>query len=187
MRKKGHQAGYFKKLMGALLGRDPAAEAAGLPEAELRSRVAALEMDLRERDKRIETIQREYAALNVARETDAAGRGQDQLERLFKKLAGGMSNLSALADYSEAGREVAIRDLVALIRGLEKELTRAGLERVGAAGQRTVFDTTVHQRMSGGTVSSGTPVTVRLPGYRMGKRVLLKAMVSAGEAKQTKD
>jgi molecular chaperone GrpE (heat shock protein) len=35
--------------------------------------------------------------------------------------------------------------------------------------------------MSGGAVHAGSPVTVQLPGYRMGERVLMKAMVSAVE------
>jgi hypothetical protein len=35
--------------------------------------------------------------------------------------------------------------------------------------------------MSGGTVHLGTPIIVRLPGYRMGEKVLMKAMVTTKE------
>jgi molecular chaperone GrpE (heat shock protein) len=33
--------------------------------------------------------------------------------------------------------------------------------------------------MSGGAVHAGTAVTVQLPGYRLGEKILLKAMVTA--------
>jgi molecular chaperone GrpE (heat shock protein) len=152
----------------------PTAEA----EAELRAQLASLRMDVEERDQRIEAMQREYAALQVAKEKAAGDGGQEQLERLFKKLAGPLSNLAALADLGKAGREVAAADLLGLFQSLEKELAHAGLTRVGTVGEATSFDTALHQRMSGGTVHAGTQVVVRVPGYRQGEKILLKAMVS---------
>jgi len=126
-------------------------------------------------------MQREYAALQAARGRAAAGAGREQVERRFKKLACILSNLAVLAGAAEAGRDVASADLLALFHSIEKELNRAGLERIGAPGATSAFDASIHQRMSGGTVSAGTPVVVRAPGYRMGESVLLKAMVSARE------
>jgi molecular chaperone GrpE (heat shock protein) len=149
--------------------------------AEWRARIASLEMDLVERDKRIDEMQSEYAALQAAKERASVGAGQDQLERLFKKLAGPLANLSVLTAMAEMGREVEVGDLVQLIKGLEKELARAGLEPMGKVGEKTVFDVTCHQRMSGGAVREAVPVTVQIPGYRVGEKILIKAMVSAGE------
>jgi len=126
-------------------------------------------------------MRQEYAALQSAKERAATDTGHDTLERLFKKLAGPMSNLATLAELSEAGKEVPAADLIALVRSIEKELARCGMERVGRPGADAPFDTALHQRMSGGAVHAGTPVTVRVPGYRMGDRILLKAMVSARE------
>ncbi len=179
-------SGYFRRVLDALAGRAAAPPPADEPrrvldEVDLRARLSALEMDLHERDRQVETMRQEYAALKAAGEHAAAGAGQDQLERLFKKLAGPMSNLSALAELSESGKDVPDGDLVSLFHAVEKELARAGLERVGRCGEDAPFDTAVHQRMSGGAVHAGTPVTVRVPGYRMGGRILIKAMVSAGD------
>jgi len=135
-------------------------------------------MDLAEREKQMEQMRSEYATLELSSQRALSGVGQEQLEKLFKKLAGSLANLTALTTMAEAGREVEVTDLTQLIRGLEKELARAGLEPIGQPGEQTLFETSYHQRMSGGAVQSGIPVTVHIPGYRLGEKVLLKAMVS---------
>ncbi|MBI1748710.1 MAG: nucleotide exchange factor GrpE [Acidobacteria bacterium] len=171
--------GYFQRLFEALLGRETAPAGGG--EAEMRARLASIEMDLRERDRRIAAMQKEYAVLEASGQRAAAGAGQEQLEQLFKKLASPMANLSTLAAFSAAGQEPGIQDLLSSFRHLEKQLKAAGLEQVGNVGETVSFEVALHQRVSGGAVSAGTPVTVRLPGYRFGDKVLLKAMVTAKE------
>ncbi len=185
--------GYWGRLWAALLGREvveAAAVAAPAPPvalppdeqvAEVRARAATLEMDLRERDERIEKLRVEYETLRAERDRAVGRAAQDEVEKLLKKLAGPLSNLVALATLAEAGKDVQAKDLASLVRGVEKELLRAGLEPVGKVGEETRFDVAVHQRMSGGAVREGTPVTIQLPGYRLGDKVLLKAMVSARE------
>jgi len=182
--------GYWRRLFAALLGREaaapaPPAAAAAAPEdeqaAEARARTATLEMDLRERDERIEKLRSEYEALRAERDRAVGRAGQDQVEQLLKRLAGPLSNLIALTQLAEAGQEIEVNDLVSLVRGVGKELTRAGLEAVGTVGEESRFDVALHQRMSGGAVREGTAVIIRLPGYRLGEKVLLKAMVSARE------
>ncbi len=146
-------------------------------------------MELKERDQRIEQMRAEYAALQAARERAGAEAGQDQLEKLFKRLAATLGNLNVLTAMAEAGREVEAGDLIQLIRGLEKELLRAGLEPIGTVGEKTLFAVASHQRMSGGAVRDGVPVTVQIPGYRMGEKILSKALVSAraDEPRQEQD
>ena len=171
---------YITRLVDALLGREPEA-APAIGDAAVRARIAALELDLRERDQRIATMQKEYGALDVAARRAASGAGQDQLEQMFKKLAAPLSNLAAMASLAEAGRDVSAADLVSLFRSLEKPLKAAGLESLGNPGDSVSFDVALHQRMSGGAVSNGSAVVVRTPGYRVGAKVLLKAMVTAKE------
>lgn len=174
----------FRRLMAALLGHDlPSAAPARSDEtmAELTAKVAALEMELKERGERIEQMRAEYETLEAAKKRIAATAGQDEVEKLLKLLSGPLANLAGLTSMAEACDDVEAADLVQLIRDLEKVLTRAGLEQIGTVGERTEFDITGHQRMSGGGVKVGTLVTVRLPGYRLGEKVLIKAMVSAEE------
>jgi molecular chaperone GrpE (heat shock protein) len=138
-------------------------------------------MELAERDQQIDGMRSEYAALQADKERASGHAGQYQLEKLFKKLVGSLGNLAILTAAAEAGREIEVGDLIQLIKGLEKELFRAGLEPLGYVGERTIFDVTFHQRMSGGAVHTGVPVSVQIPGYRMGGKILAKAMVTAGE------
>lgn len=190
MAEQAKAPGYFARLFDSLLGRAPApvSVAENKPvaeaEAELRAQLASLRLDLAERNQRIEAMQREYAVLQSAKDRAAGDSGQEQLERLFKRLAGTLSNLAALADLGKQGREISAADLLSLFEGLEKELAHAGLERVGVTGETTVFDTALHQRMSGGAVHAGTRIVIRVPGYRHGEKILLKAMVSTREGQQ---
>jgi len=180
--------GYWRRLLAALVGRSVTGapgEGAGPDEsaAEAKARAATLEMDVQERDERIERMQSEYAALQAEKERLAEEAGSQEIEALFKKIAGTLSNLSALAQFAEGDTEVEAKDLAQLALDLERQLAAAGLEPIGRAGEEATFDVALHQRMSGGSVREGTPVTVNLPGYRTSQRVLLKAMVSAGEQK----
>jgi molecular chaperone GrpE (heat shock protein) len=172
------KSGYWRGVLEALLGRSsPGTTRAGAAE----SRIRTLEIDVEDRDRRIEQMRREYAGLQASRDRDAGDAGRDQVARVFKRLAGTLSNLSALAAYQEAGRDVSAADFAALARSLEKDFAKAGLERIGAPGETAAFDASLHQRMSGGTVRDGVSVTVRIPGYRVGKQVLIKAMVAGPE------
>jgi len=175
---------YFSELMNALTGRarPEAQPATVVAPTEAQARAAALEMDLRERDERIAAMQKEYGALDIEWLRAAAGAGEGQLRHLFKKLAAPLSNFAALAALTESGQAVEANDLAMLFRGIEKQLRAAGLESLGAVGETVSFDIAVHQRMSGASVSMGTPVTIRTPGYRFAGQVLLKAMVTSKES-----
>lgn len=175
--------GYFQRLFDAFLGHEapPPPPAQAVDDAAQRSRLASLEMDVRERDDQIARMQKEYAALQAAGQRAAAGAGQDQLEQLFRKLALPMASFATLAALAAAGQELRVQDLIASFRLIEKQLMAAGLEQLEETGVSVSFDIALHQRMSGGSVSPGTPVTVRMPGYRFGGKVLLKAMVTARE------
>jgi molecular chaperone GrpE (heat shock protein) len=178
-----HSETYWGRLFGALLGHAPSPpETFWAPAAaELEARIRSLQMDIDDRDRRIEQMRSEYNALQSNRDRAVAEAGQEQLVRLFKRLAGTLSNLAALTALQEAGRDVSPADFAALARSLERELGKAGLERIGAAGETAAFDIGLHQRMSGAAVRDGSPVTVRIPGYRAGTQILLKAMVSSAE------
>jgi molecular chaperone GrpE (heat shock protein) len=177
---------YITRLIDALLGQEPTVPAT--TDATVNARLATLEMALRERDQRIAAMQKEYTTLEATAKRATADAGQEQLAELFKKLAGPLANLSVLATLAEAGQSVDAADVLNLFRSVEKQMKVAGLEQVSAAGERVAFDVAVHQRMSGGMVSAGSPVVVRMPGYRYQGKVLLKALVTAREvAEKTED
>jgi hypothetical protein len=93
-------------------------------------------------------------------------------------MAGTLSQLVTMQALAEAGRELRGSDALGLGGKLERTLLEAGLARIGAPGEATVFDASRHQRMSGSDIDDGDPVTVRFVGYRLGETLLAKAMVS---------
>jgi len=189
------KTGYFARLLAAFLGRDVPPPVSGPTSSaderqlEFQATVSGLKMELRERDEQVRQLKNEYAALEAARQRATSEAAADQLERLFKRLAGTLGNLNVLTAMADAGREVETGDLIQLIKGLEKELGRAGMETIGAVGEKTLFAVGSHQRMSGGAVRDGVPVTVQIPGYRLGEKILSKALVSAraDEPRQEQD
>lgn len=175
------EIGYVQRLLAAILGRDVSSGGVDLPDdpAKLKAIAASLRLDVQERDERIAAMRGEYEQLEVSKEHSTASAGEEELTALLKKLSGPLSNIAVLRDAATAGEDVKVDDLLQLIASLEKVLTRAGLEVIGRSGEASHFDPAVHQRMSGGSVSDGVPVKIEVPGYRMGERVLQKALVSA--------
>ena len=172
---------YISRLIEALFGKEHSLDDSTSGDAGLKARIAALELDLKERDQRIAEMQKEYANLQAAKERSTSGAGQDVLEKLFKRVVGTLSSIDVLTALEKKGKNVAIADLINLIESIKKEFNRAGLETIGNVGEESLFDTKMFQRMSGGSVHANTPVIVQAPGYRMGEKILLKAMVSAKE------
>ena len=174
------QTGYFLRLCAALLGRDVLYDGDDLPDdpAKLKATVALLRLDIEERDERIGAMRDEYGQLEVSKQQSTASAGEEELTTLMKKLSGPLSNIAVLRDAASAGEDVLVDDLLHLVASLEKVLTRAGLEVIGHSGDASCFDPVVHQRMSGGSVRDGVPVKIEVPGYRLGGRVLQKALVS---------
>lgn len=174
------EPGYFGSLWQAILGKKADAPAPAETTA-LKAEIASLQMEIAERDKNMEIMQKEYVQLGTARDKGIADAGQEQTERLFKKLVGPLSNLATLAGLRQAGQQVSMDDLIHLFHDLEKELAKFGLLQIGQVGETCGFDTTLHQRMSGGTVHIGTPVVIRIPGYKSFDKILLKAMITPRE------
>jgi molecular chaperone GrpE (heat shock protein) len=166
---------YLSRLCSALLGK-PAQPA--INESEAHKKLAALELDMADRDERITKMQAEYAVLQEEKKRAQEGAGGEQLERLFKKISGSLATLSTLAHAARAGQDVKARDIADLVVSLEKALAGFGLEAIGEPGLEMPFDVAAHQRMSGGAPHGGESVRVRLPGYRMGRKVLQKALVT---------
>ena len=178
------QAEGFWKKIGKWFGcgcAQPRSLPPGAGESELRSRIATLEMDVQQRDEQIAAMKREYASVETARDRAAAAGGQEQSEKLLRKLCGPLSNLATLGAAVKAGKDVSAGDMADLVGDMQKALAGAGLQMIGEPGQATTFDTAAHQRMSGGGVHPGSAVVVRIPGFKLGDKVLQKAMVSGKE------
>jgi len=181
-----NDVGYWRRLAGAILNRKGNTDIPGssidvegpLTEAELRSRLAGCAMELREKDRQIEVIRREYAELKAGSDRHASEAGDRALEELFRKLINPLGQLSRFAALHQQGRVVELSDLLTIGSDIEHELIRVGLERVGETGQNVPFDSAAHQRLSGGPPKDSASVTLVSPGYRFKGKILLKASVT---------
>ncbi len=151
---------------------------AAAPAVDLRNRLAARELDLRERDAELARVREEYDRLRVQAEHDRAGAASAGFDALARRLAPLLSQLATMQALAESERPLRAEDVLRLFAKVEHLLAEAGLARIGAVGEQAAFDTRVHQRMSGADVRDGDPVTLRFVGYRLGETILLKAMVS---------
>lgn len=151
---------------------------AGNAPQDMRNRIAALELDLRQKDDEIAALREEYERLRQQGERErssAAGAGFDALARRLAPLLSQLATMQSLAGGERAPR---LEDVFKLIGMLERALDESGLMRIGAAGEETAFDTRWHQCMSGDEIDDGDRIRVRFIGYRHGENILLKAMVS---------
>lgn len=171
------QENNFMARIGAALG-----VLAGNAPGDLRNRVAALELDLRQKGDEIAALREEYERLRQQgeRERDsAASAGFDALARRLAPLLSQLATMESMVYSEHAPR---IEDVFKLFDMLERVLIENGLVRIGKVGEETVFDSQFHQRIGGAEVDDGDRVRVRFIGYRLGENVLLKAMVSRAES-----
>jgi len=88
-----------------------------------------------------------------------------------------MGQLALQSRLIDEGNPVRAKDVMALAGALARVLEKNGLERMGTPGERVAFDPVLHRSTGGAVLLEGTDVTVRGPGYRLGGKVLCKAMV----------
>ena len=142
------------------------------------ARAAELELDLRERDSDIRRLRQEYERSAQQAQRDQAGAAAAGVDALARSLAPLFSQLATMQALAESGRAVRAEDVLKLFSKVEAGLRESGLERIGTVGGTCVFDTRLHQRLSGADVADGDAVVVRFVGYRLRGNILLKAMVS---------
>ena len=135
----------------------------------------------------------ERATLTRAvREFDVAkARIEQHAERVYDEKRRGLvlellpvlDNLDRTLEATKPTSDAALVEGVRIVRAeLEGVLTRYGVERVDASGQR--FDPKLHEAVAAVPVQDpalvGTVVSQSAPGYRFGDRVLRAAKVSVG-------
>ena len=149
----------------------------GDPEAAL----AALRLELAERDRRIEALLKEADELRDAAADEARSAAGERMGKLLRRLAPLLAQADAMRRFEAEGKPLRTADAFALFEKIEKALAGEGVGRIGETGAETVFDQSLHQRLSGGDVRPGDAVRVRFVGFRQGERILAKALVSRKE------
>jgi len=146
--------------------------------ADPRAQLAAVELDLRERDAELDRLRAEYDRLARASERARAEATEAGVAALAGRLARPLSQLATMQALCEAGREVRVGDVLKLAKGVEAALLENGVRRVGGLGEQVAFDPRLHQPLTQVELQPGLAVRIRFHGYRLGETVLLRAQVS---------
>ena len=169
----------LKSALAALAGTSPAPPPPdpGTPEAT----IAALRLDLDERDHRIAALLKEADEARDASRGDAESVATERMNKLLRRLAPLLAQADAMRHFATEGKPLHAEDAFMLMAKIEKSLAEEGVERIGEAGADAAFDQSLHQRLSGGDVRQGDPVRVRFVGFRQSGKILSKALVSRKE------
>jgi len=152
----------------------------------LRSRIAGLELELREQQDKNAALRREAAERDARAGHDAEQRFRDQLVELGTGLAGPLTQVLALEAMVRAGSDIPAPSIVRVALQLLPPLARHGLHPLGTAGQPEPYDPAQHQFAGGSTAAPGSPVLVDQPGFALDNQVLRRAVVRVHSVQSTK-
>ncbi len=139
-----------------------------------------LHKQIDQRDRQVEKLREEYAALEARRESEGKISVRSERLALFKQLQPVATQLPTLRVAVENGADLKARDVLDVIAPLDQMLVDLGFERIGAAGATLAFDPQRHKPVGRGarSVSPDDTVRVRYVGYMYGDEVICKAEVT---------
>lgn len=158
-------------------GAGPAADGEMLA---LRRDLAAARMELGETREALRREQSRVAAAQQAQAEAVAQSVETRLARLFSAIAAPLSQLQTQAYLLAEGRPLQATDVMTLAMQLAQAAQDCGLEPVGSPGESLAFEPQTMQPLGEGPLQPGAQVTVRFVGYRLGGRVVHKALVEGG-------
>lgn len=102
----------------------------------------------------------------------------DERRNLFQSMAPMLVQLPAVRKAVQDGADLRARDVLPLLSPLDTAVRQMGIEPIGAVGEVTSFEATLHQPAGQGqTLLPGQEVRIKFVGYRMGEAVLRRAQV----------
>ncbi|MBU1488135.1 nucleotide exchange factor GrpE [bacterium] len=148
-------------------------------EAALRadSKKATLRLDLEEARNRAEALKRELKHERAARGDTVKAAIAQRLRPMLTEAASIMAQLALQSRLIEEGKPVGARDVMALAQGLVRVFEKQGLASFGEVGAETDFNPAQHQPLGGPAPGAGAKVVVRVQGYKLGSKVVKKALV----------
>lgn len=125
----------------------------------------------------VSALQQEYDRLKRQVDEQREQAIADVLQSALGVLETWMVQWPTAAYAAENNDTIPAKQLVPLMRPVERLLEHWGVEAIATVGAEVPYDPTLHQLMNG-RVQSGDPVKVRYVGYRQGEKLLHRAKVS---------
>lgn len=125
-------------------------------------------------------LRRELDAERDSRARAIATAVDARLDPVLTEAASLLGQLAVQARLLEEGKPVGALDVMALALRLTAVFERLGLAALGAPGQRVAFHADQHQPLGGTSPAPGAVVVIKVPGYRLGERIIRKSLVELG-------
>lgn len=172
--------GLIKRLLKGLLGKEDKKNEETL---SIKSKIGALELDIKEKEEEIAAIKKEYDILKNDTKQAIEGTNTKAFERVYKELTNPLSQLLAMKRFIESGRDLATEDIFKVVDQIITGIQGQGVKMIGNTGKTVCFDSSLHQPAGTEGIMEGDEVQIRFVGFRLGETILKKAMVSSGTKK----
>lgn len=167
----------FSAAWSAFLGR-PSREIVKAQEelVSMRRELADVRLDLRGARETLTDLRSRLEELESGHDDYAP---DDRFQELLEDLAAPLSQLGMQHSLMEAGKDIAARNIMVLVKQLAEIAEKAGLEPISRAGEEILFDTRIAEPLAADTAfSEGEIVVTKFNGYRYRGRIVRKALVA---------
>jgi len=148
---------------------------------ELKRKVKELEMELEERDKLLDVTRKEYDTLKSSLKEEIKQAKSEEILDVFTEISSPLSQLNTMKRMEQEGKDIKIKDVLRLVNHMEKIFSKKGLSQTCSAGEKVIYDSTVHQLSGNFSPKEKEEVLVRFCGYKINDKLIKRALVSSGE------
>ncbi|MDR3577283.1 MAG: nucleotide exchange factor GrpE [Anaerolineaceae bacterium] len=145
----------------------------------LRNQIKSLQLDLQERDKKIELLNQELERLRLNQKDLLKETSTAALEELFSSLSPAVAQLVTQAYLAnQQNKLIQSKDILLVAQRLISILEQSGLQLLGQPGQQVQFDPRLHTPLSASnSFTTGQAVVVRFVGLSYRGKIIRKAGV----------
>lgn len=142
----------------------------------MKSELASVRMDLRGARETLQDLRSRLQELESGTDEFAP---DDRFQELLEELAAPLSQLRMQYYLMEAGRDIASRNIMVLVKQVAEITEKAGLEPISRSGEEILFDTRIAEPLAADTAfQEGEIVVTKFNGYRFRGRIIRKALVA---------
>jgi len=152
---------------------------------DLQNELKALQLELRDREQKIEMIGQELERLRLNQKDLLRGNSAAVMEELFTSLAPAVVQL-VTQNYlaKQQNKAIQSRDVLLITERLIHTLEQNGLKLVGQPGQQVLFDPNLHIPLSAASsFTAGQSAIVRIVGISYQGKIIRKAGIETPEGK----
>jgi len=144
---------------------------------DLRRKVMELEITSEEKENLIESLKKEYEAFHSRCKDNTVNAKEEEIIDIFTEISAPLTQLNTMRKLDEKGKDIKIKDLFRLIKQIEKVFEKRGVIKIGEAGEKVPYDSTLHQSAGNMSPSETEEVVIRFCGYKLQDRLIKRALV----------